>query len=63
MSKKRQSKSWYVLVKGTDEREIRVTGVTTPEEAMALVTPGEGETVVSARPVRKFKDPAGNDNQ
>ncbi len=56
--KKRQSKSWYVKIKGEDEREVRVTGFTTAEGAMASVTPGEGEEVVSARPVRVYKDPA-----
>lgn len=56
MAKKRSSKSWYVKIKSaTDEREIRVSGVTTPEDAMAQVTANEGEEVVSARPVRVFK--------
>lgn len=56
MAKKRSSKSWYVKIKSpTDEREIRVSGVTTPEDAMSQVTANEGEEVVSARPVRVFK--------
>lgn len=57
--KKRQSKSWYVKIKGADEREVRVTGVTTPEAALGLVVLNEGEEAISARPVRKFK-PAGD---
>lgn len=56
MAKKRSSKSWYVKIKSaTDEREIRVSGVTTPEDAMSKVTANEGEEVVSARPIRVFK--------
>lgn len=57
MSQKKTSKSWYVKIKNTagEEREERVTGVTTPEDAMALVTPPEGDVVLSARPVRVFK--------
>lgn len=55
---KKTSKSWYVKIKGADgnEREERVTGITTPEEAMALVVAAEGEEIVSARPVRKYKN-------
>ena len=44
----RSSKTWWVT--GPDGTETKVTGVSTPEEAMAKV---EGST--AARPLRKFK--------
>lgn len=44
----RTSKTWWVT--GPDGTEVKVTGVTSPEEAMAKV---DGAT--AARPLRKFK--------
>ncbi len=44
----RSSKTWMVTM--TDGTEVKVTGVTSAEDAMAKV---EGST--SARPLRKFK--------
>jgi hypothetical protein len=65
MAARKTSKSWFVKLRSPMglEREERVTGVTTPEEACALVTPVDGEEVIGARPVRKYKvtEPVLND--
>lgn len=56
MAARKTSKSWFVKLKAPDgtEGEVKVKGVTTPEDAIGKVEVPDGYAIISARPVRKF---------